>query len=53
MIFCYYIEIVNTGFEIASTTSRYKKLFGVNGNTKTYGQWVHRCSGKLFTFNPN
>ena len=44
---CSSTEVFHTGFELASTTSRYRKFLGVNGNNKIYGQWAHRCSGEL------
>ena len=46
---CLIIEIVHTGYELASTTSRYMKLVDVR--MKNYGLWAHRCTGRLSRWN--
>ena len=47
----YYVGVVDFGLELESTTSRYRKLIDINQNdTKTYGQWVDMCIGKLLSF---
>ena len=46
---CFYVEIVHVGLELASETSRYRKLVvGHPSHAKTYGRWAHRCTGQTF-----
>ena len=45
--FYLHIEKVHVGLELASETSRYRKLVvGHVSHAKTFGQWAHRCTGQ-------
>ena len=44
------IDVCDYGLELASTTSKYRKLIDLvasENNAKSYDQWADRCHSKL------
>ena len=45
----FHVEIAHVGLELASETSRYRKLVvGHRTHAKTYRRWALRCTGQTF-----